>query len=231
MRSAEATTPGSAASGRGLTADATTGFSAVAFLIGFLIQGNPPSPDEPTATISSYLVDHRDAILAGDLVLALASVPFFWFLGSLRGYLDDAGESRLATASILGAGVGTGIVLVAMGVQAALVLNTADGPAELVRLGFDGFNALITIAGGCFGVAAGAAAVSALRSGALPDWVCRWGVVTAVLQIATLPGLMAESGAWAAGGLVPLFAFVVLVAWYIAVTVCMVRKGGQPVRA
>ncbi|HKP90489.1 MAG TPA: hypothetical protein VJT75_11020 [Thermoleophilaceae bacterium] len=207
--------------------DAAAGFSGLLFLVGFLIQGKPPRPDEPVTAISAYLADHRDAILAGDLMLAMAAAPFFWFAGVLRGYLAEAGESRLSAASALGVSVGTGIVLVAVAVQAGLVLNTADGPPELVRLGFDTFNALITIAGGCLAAGVGAAAVSALRSAALPRRLAQAGVITAVLQIVTLPGLVVERGPWAAGGAVPLLAFVALVAWYTVVTTHLVR-GGRP---
>jgi hypothetical protein len=205
-----------------------SGFSALLFLLGFLVQGDPPSPDQATAVIAEYLADNRDAILAGDLVLAFASAPFFWFLGSLRGYLSEAGEARLSAAGLLGAGVGTGIVLIAAAVQAALVLNSAGASEELVRFGFDVFNSLVTIAGGCLAVGAGATAVSAARTGAFPPWLWRSGVVTAVLQLVTLPGLAVEQGPWAAGGAVPLIAFVVLVGWYVAVTVEIVRHGGQP---
>ena len=213
---------------RSTAADCATGFSALLFLAGFLVQGNPPSPDESTATISAYLVDHRNQILAGDVILAVGAAPFFWFLGVFRGHLADAGERRLSAASALGAAVGVGIVVAGMAVQAGLVLNTAEASPELVRFGFDAFNALITIAGTCFAVATGAAALSASRSGALPRWLCGAGAVTALLHIGTLPGLFAESGPWAAAGQVPVVVFVVLVVWYVAVAVHLMRTRSAP---
>lgn len=84
----------------------------------------------------------------------------------------------------------------------------------------------MTIAGGCFAAGAGAAALSAGRSGALPGWLCRSGIATALLQLVTLPGLVAEDGPWAAGGIVALVAFVALVVWFGAVTVVMLRAQG-----
>ena len=204
--------------------DLACGFSGLAFLVGFLIQGKPPSPDEPVATIGSYLADHRSAILAGDVLIAVAAVPFLWFLGAFRGHLGDAGETRLSAAAFLGAGVGTAIVLAGVAVQAGLVLNSVHGPGGLVRFAFDSFNALITIAGAALAVGVGAAAVSGARSGALPPWLCRAGAATALLQVAMLPGLVAEGGAFAAGGAVALVAFVALVAWFTALTTHLLRR-------
>ncbi|HEY3021169.1 MAG TPA: hypothetical protein VGJ32_13310 [Solirubrobacteraceae bacterium] len=207
--------------------DLACGFSGLVFLAGFLVQGKPPSPDEPVATIAGYLADHRSAILAGDLLIAVAAVPFLWFLGAFRGVLGEAGETRLSAAAFLGAGVGVGIVLAGVAVQAALVLNSVHGSDALVRFAFDSFNALITIAGAALAVGVGAAAVSGARSGALPAWLFRTGAATALLQVATLPGLVAEGGPFAAGGAVALLAFVALVAWFTALTAhLLARRSG-----
>src|SRR5437867_2396139 len=106
--------------------DASTGaVAAVLFLSGFALFGKPPSPDERTATIAAYLADHRSAILAGDLLIALATVVFLWFLGALRGYLSESGEDRLSTAAVLGGAVGAVIVAGGAALQAGLVLNSA----------------------------------------------------------------------------------------------------------
>jgi hypothetical protein len=114
--------------------------------------------------------------------------------------------------------------LIGAALQAGLVINTAAGPPELVRLGFDTYNAAITIAGGGYAVAAAAAGVSALRTGALPRWLGQAGIVIGALHLVTLPGLVIESDPWAAGGPVALVVFVVLVAWYTAVTAHLVRR-------
>ena len=210
---------------RRIQAGAMAGFSALLFAVAFSIQGRPPAPDEPTAVISRYLSDHREAILAGDLILAVAVAPFLWFLGTLRGYLVSRGELALSAAAVLGMALGTAVVVVAVGVQAGLVLNSAGGPDELVRFGFDAFNAIVTVAGGCFAIGAGALAASGARSGLFGPWLLRSGLVTAFLQLATLPGIFLERGPWAAGGLVPLVAFLVLVAWIVAVVVRLLRTG------
>jgi hypothetical protein len=205
--------------------DAATGALAAAlFLIGFALPGTPPRPDESTATIAEYLGEHRSAILAGDVLIALASAVFLWFLGNLRGYLRAAGEDHLSTAAALGGSVGTAIITAGVALQAALVLNSTEANVELVRFGFDAYNGLITIAGTGLAVGTAAAAVSGARTGALPAWAVWTGPGTAVLQVVTLAGLVAEGAFFAAGGPVALIAFVAISAWFIAVSLLMVRR-------
>jgi hypothetical protein len=203
--------------------ETAAGLSAVLFLIGFLVQGNPPAPDADTATIAEYLRDQRSGILTGDSILAVAAVPFFWFIGVIRGQLGSAGEWRRSEAGALGMAIVTGVVLAAAAVQAALMLNIASTPEALMRFGFDVFNSLITIAGGLFAVGVAGFAAAGVSSGVMPRWLWRFGLATAVLQIATLPGLFLEGGAFAAGGPVALSAFVALVAWFLAVTAHLMR--------
>jgi hypothetical protein len=205
--------------------DAATGaFAAALFLLAFALPGTPPSSDEPTDTIAEYLRDHRSSILTGDVLIAFASAAFLWFLGNLRGYLGAAGEDGLSTVAALGGAVGTAIIAAGAALQAALVLNSTGANSELVRLGFDAYNALITIAGGGLAAAAGAAALSGARTGALPSWIAGTGLVTAALQLVTLAGLVVEGGFLAAGGPMALAAFVAISAWFSAVSLLIVRR-------
>ena len=205
--------------------DAATGaLAALLFLAAFTIPGKPPAPDEPAARIAEYLGDHRSAILAGDVLIAVAAAAFVWFLGVLRGHLAEAGEERLSTAAALGGAIGTAIIVAGVALQAGLVLNSAGADQDIVRLGFDSYNALITIAGGGLAVAVAAAALSGGRSAALPAWAVRTGVVIGALQLVTLPGLVAEEGFFAAGGPMALIAFLAVSAWFIAVSLFLVRR-------
>lgn len=205
--------------------DAATGaLGAVVFVVAFALPGKPPSPDEPTATIAAYLGDERSAILAGDVLIAAAAALFLWFLGVLRGHLASAGEDRLAGAAVLGGAVGTAIIAAGAAAQAGLVINGAEATDELVRFGFDVYNALITIAGAPLAVAAGAAALSGARGGSLPAWLVRTGVVVAGLQLLTLPGLVLEGGFFAAGGPMALLAFLAISAWFAAVSALLMRR-------
>lgn len=205
--------------------EASTGVVAgLLFLVAFAIPGKPPSPDATAARIAAHLADRRDVVLASDLLIAIASAAFLWFLGHLYGRLSAAGDDHLSAAAILAAVMGTAVILAGAAVQAGLVLNSAAASDALVRLGFDTYNALITIAGAPLAVAAGAAALSGARTGALPRWLARTGAAVAILQLATLPGLVVEAGAFAAGGAVALLAFAAIAGWFIAASVVMVRR-------
>jgi hypothetical protein len=205
--------------------DAATGaLAAVAFVAAFAIPGKPPSPDEPAHAIADHLAANRASILAGAVLIALASAGFLWFLGVLRGHESAAGEERLSGAAALGGAVGTALVAAAAAVQAGLVLNVRELSDELVRLGFDAYNALVTMAGAPLAVAAGAAALSAARTGSLPSWTVRTGALTAVLQLLTLPGLVLEGGFFAAGGPMALAAFLAIAGWFGAVSVLLARR-------
>ena len=204
--------------------DAATGIvAAPLYLTAFGIQGTPPAPDEPMAAIAGYLADHRTAILTGDVLIAVASAVFLWFLATLYGHLHAGGEERRSSAAALGGVTGTAIVAAGAAVQAALVLNIAEVEAAITRFGFDAYNALITIAGAGFAVTAAATSLSA-GAGALPVSLRRIGLGVALLQVATLPGLVADSGSFAAGGPVALGAFVALAAWIGAVSVTLIRR-------
>jgi hypothetical protein len=202
----------------------TGAVAAALFLVAFALPGVPPRPDESTATVAEHLRDHRSTILAGDVLIAFASAIFLWFLGNLRGYLRAGGEDRLSTAAVLGSAFGTALIAAGAALQAGLVLNSAEADAELVRFGFDAYNSLITMAGAGLAVGTGAAAVSGARTGTLPSWIIRTGLVTALLQLVTLPGLVAEGGFFAAGGPMAWLAFLAISAWFIAVSLLMVRR-------
>ena len=222
----------SVADARGRRLDAATGVVAlVLFLVGFGIQGTPPDPGDPVAKIAAYLADHRSSILTGDFLIAVGAAFFIWFLGSLRSYLraGEGGEGRLSAASFLGGGVATATILAAAALQSALVLHPATlADPTVVRFGFDGFNALITIGGAALAVAVAAAACSAARSGALPPSAYWSGSVIAGLQIITLAALFEKSGFFAAGKELALIAFVTLSVWYIAVALLIMRRRGVP---
>jgi hypothetical protein len=224
--------PTNVADDRGRRLDAATGvIAAILFLVGFSIPGMPPGPDDALQKIVGYLTDKRSAILTADVVIAVATGLYIWFLGALRSYLraGEGGEGRLSAASFLGGGVGAAMILAGTAIQSALVLHTATLSSEaVVRVGFDGYNALFTIGGIGFAIAVAAASCSAARSGALPASIYWTGSVIAVLQLATLAALFEKSGFFAAGEGLTLIAFVTLSAWYIAVALMIIRRRGIP---
>ena len=150
---------------------------------------------------------------------------YLWFLAALRAHL--AGRRReptlSATAFIAGAAAMT-VVIVGVGLQAGLVLERETlTSTSVVRLGFDGYNALITIAGLGFALTVAATSGSAARTGMLAPGLRVTGWVTAILQVATIPGLVATDGFFAPAAPMPVIAFWALTAWSVAVSVALLR--------
>ena len=198
--------------------------AASLFFGGFGLLLTPPSPDSPADEVLGYLVDHRARIFAAACLLGLGFVMFVWFVAALRTFLAARGEATLSTAAAYGALAGTILVVTGIAVLAGVVLHlNAERNATLAALGFDIFNALVTIAGFGFGVGIAAAAWSSAGSGALSTGYWVTGLLAAVLQFATIPGLFAQSGFFAAGGQMALIAFAALGAWYIAVAIRFLR--------
>ena len=193
--------------------------AAVLFLAGFALLAVPPSPSDPAPEVVDYLTDKRGSVFAAALLIGLGAGLFLWFLSALAASLPPA-EGLAGTLAGFGGAV---VVLAALGLLAGLALHVHELEEPGVFLvGFDVYNGLVTIAGVLF--AASVVALSAgLRSGALP----RVGAAVAALQLATLPGLFAEEGFFAAGGAMAVLAFWALCAWYVAVALSP-RSPGWP---
>lgn len=222
----------SPADARGRRLDAATGvFAALVYIVAFVMPGSPPSPSDAIDEITTWLLDHRSTLLVADMLIGLASAVLLWWLGSLRSYLrsGEGGEGRLSAAAFLGGGVGAALVLAGAAVQAGLLLNLGqltDG--GIVRVFFDSYNALFTVAGAGFAVLVAGAACSGARSGALPPGLYWSGSVVAGLQIASCAALYAKDGFFAAGGPLAVIAFLALAFWAIVVSVVIIRRNGVP---
>jgi hypothetical protein len=220
------------ADARGRRLDAATGvLAALLFIVAFGLPGKPPSPADPINDITAYLLDKRSTILVSDMVAALASAVFIWWLGSVRSYLraGEGGEGRLSAAAFMGGGVGAALVLAGVAAQSGIVLHVGqltDG--NIVRVAFDTYNAIIAIAGAGFAVFVAAASCSAARSGALPPGLYWSGSLVAGLQIASCAAIYAKDGFFASGGTLAFIAFLALALWVIVVSVVIVRRDGVP---
>lgn len=196
--------------------------AAVLLFGGFALLLTPPTPDSPPARIADYLIDYRSRVFVATCLLGLGSVLFVWLLAALRTFLAAHGETTLSTAAALGGLAGTTLILAAFAVLAGVVLHLDRGPST-VALGFDVFNAFVTLAGFGFALAVAGSAWSSASTGALPGLYGIGGLFIAALQLATIPGLFAQSGFFAAGGAMALIAFGALGAWYVAVSIRFIR--------
>jgi hypothetical protein len=220
------------ADAKGRRADAATGIGAVVLiLVGFLLPGAPPTADDSIRKITSFFVDNRDEILAGNALITLGAALFLWWLGSLRSYLraGEGGEGRLSTAAFGGGLLGVTLTVAGAALFSGTVFKVAKlGDPILNRALFDIGGDLFAIAGVGFAVLLGAAACSAARSGALPPWAYWLGSVAAVAQLLSVAAIFASSGFFAAGGAMGFIGFILAVVWVIAVSVLMIQRGGVP---
>ena len=180
---------------------------------GFALAGPAPPPAESVDEIARHLEAHRDRILTGDLLIALGAPLYLLFLALAR--------PRLGLAPLAGGALGMILVVAGVSLQAALVLDDLTLTSDpVVRFGFDAYNALITLAGVGFALAAGAVAAAPALSRRLRIT----GAVVCALQLLTLPGLVAASGPFAPAAVVPAVAFWALTAWSMTVAY-QLRRG------
>jgi hypothetical protein len=220
------------ADSKGRRLDAATGIVAMAlFLVGFLLPGAPPKADDSIQKITSFYVDNRGEILAGNTLVALGGVFLLWWLGSLRSYLraGEGGEGRLSAAAFGGGVLGVALTLGGAAIVSGTAFKVAKlGDQILNRALFDTGGDLFAIAGVGFTVLLGAAACSSARSGALPPWSYWLGTVAALAQLLSVAAIFASSGFFAAGGAMAFISFISAVVWVVAVSLLMMQRGGVP---
>src|SRR5439155_14188437 len=150
------------ADSKGRRLDAATGIVAMAlFIVGFLLPGTPPKADDSVQKITSFLVDNRSELLAGNALIALGAAFLLWWLGSLRSYLraGEGGEGRISAAAFGGGILGTSLTVGGAAIASGTVFKAAGlGDPTLNRALFDIVGDLFAIAGIGFTVLLGAAA-------------------------------------------------------------------------
>lgn len=176
-----------------------TGIGFVVLYVVGMVMVLPDSPDfmdTPAANLK-YYVQHKSDIIAGGLVLLLATALLLWFLGSVRHMLGAAegGEHRVS-AIAFGAGT-VGVALFLGGVVAmllpALRLDEADKLDSLTATVFtDLSNGLMGIAAAlAFGVSLVAVAVVGVRHGAVPKV---WAWLTALIGVVMIVPMISWFG-------------------------------------
>jgi hypothetical protein len=103
----------------------------VLFVAGIVLTsvGNSPSLNASAATITQYYQIHHAGILAGELLINLASVVLLWFLGGLFAIIRQRDEHGFLAPVILGSGVAAvalGIVSDIAGTVAGLLAAQHD---------------------------------------------------------------------------------------------------------
>ena len=213
---------------RYLRVGGAAGIIAMALLlVGFFLPGSPPKADDSLQAVTSYLVDKRGSILAGDFLIGLGFALFVVWLSALRGRLE-AGERDRALPRVAFAGgvIAAALTFVGAALSAGTVFEAAGlGDQTLNRALFDMSTDMFTIGGFAIALFFGAASLSARRTGALPGWASTTGLAVAALNLVSTVAIFVSSGFFASGGAFGFIAFLPSVAWIIAVSVVLLRSG------
>jgi hypothetical protein len=198
-------------------------FAVMVLVAGFL-PGNPPKPGDPTGDMVKFVVDKSDEIRYAGYIGALATVPFFWFLGSLWRLLrrGEGGTPRLAVMAALGAGFSAvagaigGIILAVIPIIGVKALGGGGVRAFYLLSTSVAFLALLGIA-----ITVLASSVVFLRSRIMPAALGWFGVlVTIVALVGAATSISTRDAIFAVG-----FAgFLGATLWLVILSVLMLRQ-------
>jgi hypothetical protein len=193
-------------------------------VVGALIGGAPPSPDDSVREIANYYEDNTGTIKAGAFLTGLAAAAFLWFLGSLWATLRRSEDTRrLATIATGGGIVGliTAITSFALNATVALAIDTTGATASVNPK----FIYLLsgTIGGmGNFGVAVLVAAVgvATLRTEVFPAAL---GWASLVIALGWIVGGFVVASTASAFFTIGFIVFLVWLIWVLVVSFFMFR--------
>jgi hypothetical protein len=199
----------------------------VMVVVAAFLPGSPPATNDPTGDMVKFIADKGDQIRYAGYVGALATVPFFWFLGSLWRLLRRAegGEPRLTVMATLG-GVFAGVIGALGGVMLATLpiigvktLGPGGVRAFYIFITCFGFTALFGIA-----IVALASSVVFLRYRAMPTVFGWFGILVAV--VALIGGAAAVSTRDAVFTL-GFAGFLLASLWVLVLSVLMLRSAPE----
>ena len=212
---------------------ATTGVAFVGLFVGGLVfadvlAGRPyPGIDEPVDQITGYFSASGPEVRGLSFFHSLAALALLAFASHLHGLLAryERGSGRLSTLAFGGGAMAATFLLLSALLFWALARPATAGEPELARALFD----LSYLAGGLglllsLSAFVGASSLLALRTGVLPAWIARTGVVTAIVSLLAAATMLAGSGALGPGGVVVIAALPPF-AWVFAASIALVRAG------
>ncbi len=208
---------------------ASMGIVAVVLLILSFVFGptEPPGFEDSAKEVQSFLQEERGSMQAAVAFQFSALVAFAWFLGSVFYRLRAAEPSaRLSVAALAG-----GVLLAAGGLlgsaaagAAVYHVDTLGADAVLALWDLSTFGFLFFLIG--VTVLTGATGMLALRSAALPPMLGGFSLLAgAYTFIVGVVGTFSETGAFSpSNGALGLIAFLLFLAWLLAMGVVLVRQ-------
>ncbi|MEX2100595.1 MAG: hypothetical protein WEB19_04195 [Acidimicrobiia bacterium] len=169
---------------------------AVLVIVTVVISGSPPKISDSPAKIANYFVEHADDLKWAGYIGALATIPLFFWLGSVWRLLRraDGGVPRLGAIALAGlvfaaamAGV-AGLVMNAMALRGVAGTGGADGTKFFYTLSWV-FNAA-----GAIGIAIflSAFSIAIMRTGILPKILGWFGAVVALVLVVGAASMASE---------------------------------------
>lgn len=204
---------------------------ALVYVVGAFVAGNPPKPDDATASIVAHLQDKRTAVLLGMALTVVGLAFFMWFVGYLRALLAEAeisiGEdgAPLATVTLIAF-----LVLFALAGAGGIALNVVvwrgagSIDPDLVRLAFDAQNlSLYALTSTAALLSVLAPTVVIARTGVLPRWLIALGGIEIAVNVIEIFGFFSRSG-WNTAGYAAGAGPLVWAVWLGAVSICMMLR-------
>ena len=181
--------------------------------------------DEPVSEISGYFAANGAEVRLLSFFHSLAAVSLLAFAAYVSGLeVSEERESRrLSTLALSGSIMAAVFLLLSTQLFWTLARPATAGEPALARSLAD----LSYLAGGValllpLSALIGGASLLARKAGALPAWLVRAGVVTAIISLAFAATLAAESGALGPGGIVAIAALPAL-SWIFAASIALIR--------
>jgi len=205
----------------------------IMFIVGLVVQGEPPSFDDPVDEIQDWFTDNGEQYLVGDYIITLGFILFYLpFVASLRGLLAAAEGGAAVWSRVAFA---AGILVMIFGATASLfwgALAFGFGVAEegdegtvktLMYLDHYAFSQLpMIVATFLLG-----SSLVIWQTGVFWRWLALIGLVAAVLAVISGLGILDSDPEGVLSGL-GFIAFPLTGLWLLLVSINMILKKESP---
>jgi hypothetical protein len=194
-----------------------------------VISGDQPAPNAPIERILPYLSGHRGAYLTSLLFEIVSLALLLWFLvGFVEALVGDDSRVRWLGTLVVAGATAYAVLLVIEDAAFAAAARLADQPdaGPTVRgLWEFGYQAAWPFARGFVTLFLGAIAACVWQSGRLPRRLATTAIAAAVVNLAFLPTIYVQHGAYQPGGFLShITASLALELWVLHASLLLVRR-------
>jgi hypothetical protein len=181
------------------------GFAGLAFIVlsvfAAVIAGAPPKVTDSSGTITSFVSDHRTAMLWAALAQAAAAGLVIWFAAAFAEAIREREERSDVHLALLAGSVLIGGALFSYAAMTGVLAYGADTRPALTTIamfrGLMVFNLLLGFAAAMPLLAAG---IGVLRTHLMPDWLGYVALAAAAVSVLAGFGIFFDSGTYVPGG-------------------------------